>query len=140
MPAPLGTSQSTPYAAITYAPIGGVCAATGVASVGDHGVDDPEFCQLRDLLADSGHTRVPSRWPNTYGRIGAGSVMAYIQYLDSECRRLDARVCSLEDVHDLMREQLYEERQQRVTWLSGALHDASQRMNEPVRKRRRDNE
>jgi hypothetical protein len=125
---------------ITYAPIGGVCAATGVASVGDHGVDDPEVCQLRDLLADSGHTRALSRWKNTYGRIGAGYVMAYIQYLDSECRRLDARVCRLEDVHDLMREQLYEERQQRVTWLSGALHDAYQRMNEPVRKRRRDNE
>jgi hypothetical protein len=66
--------------------------------------------------------------------------MAYIQYLDSECRRLNARVCSLEDGHDLMREQLYEERRERVTWLSGALHDASQRMNEPVRKRRRDNE
>jgi hypothetical protein len=46
----------------------------------------------------------------------------------------------LEDGHDLMREQLYEERRERVTWLSGALHDASQRMNEPVRKRRRDNE
>jgi hypothetical protein len=100
MPAPRGTSQSTPYAAITYAPIGGVCASTGVASGGDHGVDDPEFCQLRDLLAESGHTRALSRWPNAYGRIGAGSVMPYIQYLDSECRRLNARVCSLEDGHD----------------------------------------
>jgi hypothetical protein len=67
-------------------------------------------------------------------------VMANIKYLDSECRRLNARVCSLEDVHDLMRERVYEERRERVIWLSGALHDASQRMREPVRKRRRDNE
>jgi hypothetical protein len=52
MPAPRGTSQSTPYAAITHAPIGGVCAATGVASGGDHAVYDPEFCQLRDVLAE----------------------------------------------------------------------------------------
>jgi hypothetical protein len=102
-------------------------------------VDDPEFCQLHDL-AESGHTRALSRWPNAYGRIGAGSVMVYIQYLDSECRRLNACVCSLEDGHDLMREQLYEERRERVTWLSGALQDASQRMDEHVRKRRRDNE
>jgi hypothetical protein len=66
--------------------------------------------------------------------------MAYIRYLDSECRRLNARVCSLEDGHDLMREQLYEEPRERVNWLSGSLHDASQRMHEHVRKRRRDNE
>jgi hypothetical protein len=56
MSAPRGTSQSTPYPAITYASIGGVCAATGVAIGGEHGVDDPEFCQLRDILAESGHT------------------------------------------------------------------------------------
>jgi hypothetical protein len=44
--------------------------------------------------------------------------MAYIQYLYSECRRLNACVRNLEDGNGLMREQLYEERRERVTWLS----------------------
>jgi hypothetical protein len=40
----------------------------------------------------------------------------------------------------MLRDHLFDERRERITWLSGALHEASQRMNEPVRKRRRDNE
>jgi hypothetical protein len=61
--------------------------------------------------------------------------MSYIQYLNSECRQLTARVRNLEDCHETIREQLHEERFERVTWLSGALNDASQRLNEPVRQR-----
>jgi prefoldin subunit 5 len=81
-----------------------------------------------------------SRWPDAHGRIGAESVMSYIQYLRSECRQLTARVRSLEDCHDTIREQLHEERRERVNWLSGTSNDASQRLNEPVRKRRRERE
>jgi hypothetical protein len=81
-----------------------------------------------------------SRWPNAYGRIGAESLMAYIQYLDSECRRLATRARNLEDSQDRLREQLYDEHCERVTWISGAFHEAFKRVNEPVRKRRRDNE
>jgi hypothetical protein len=66
--------------------------------------------------------------------------MAYIHFLDSECRRLATRARNLEDGQDRLREQLYDDRRERVTLLSGELHEASQRMNEPVRKRRRDNE
>jgi hypothetical protein len=64
--------------------------------------------------------------------------MSYIQYLDSENRQLTARVRNSEDGHDTIREKLYEELRGRVTWLSGALNDASQRLNEPVPKRRRE--
>jgi hypothetical protein len=66
-------------------------------------------------------------------------VMAYIHHLDSECRRLTTRVRNLEDIQVMLREQLYEERREKVTWLSGAFHKASQCMKEPVRKRLRDN-
>jgi hypothetical protein len=83
---------------------------------------------------------MPSRWPNAYVRIGAESVMAYIHFLDSECRRLAIRARNLEDGQDRLREQLYNDRHERVTWLSGELHEASQRMYDPVRKHRRDNE
>jgi hypothetical protein len=77
-----------------------------------------------------------SPWPNAHGCIGAESVMSYIQYLDSGYRQLTARVHNLEDVNDSIRKQLHEERSERVNWLSGALNDASQRVNEPVQKRR----
>jgi hypothetical protein len=66
--------------------------------------------------------------------------MAYIHYLDSECRRLATRARNLEERQDRLRNQLYVEGRERVTWLSGALHEASQRMNEPVRKRRGDDD
>jgi hypothetical protein len=64
----------------------------------------------------------------------------YIQCLDSECRRLIARVRNLEDGHDTIREKLHEERCERRTWLSGALNDASKLLKVPVRKRRRERE
>jgi hypothetical protein len=79
-----------------------------------------------------------ARFSDAHGRVGADSVASYVQYLDSECRRLSERVRHLEDAQDRLHEQLYDERRERVTWLSGALQDASQRMSEPVRKRRRD--
>ena len=81
-----------------------------------------------------------TRWPDSYGRVGVDSVAAYVYYLDSECRRLASRVRTMEDVCDGLHEQLYDERRERVRWLSGALNDATQRMDEPVRKRRRDAE
>jgi hypothetical protein len=104
--------------------------------VGGYGDENQEFGQFQNLLADSGHLRMLSRWPNAHGRIDAESVRSYIQYLDSECRQLTARVRYLEDVHGTIREQLHAECRERVTWLSVALTDASQRLNEPVRKRR----
>jgi hypothetical protein len=36
MPTPRGSSQSSPYAATSYAPIGGVRAMAGAVSVGSH--------------------------------------------------------------------------------------------------------
>jgi hypothetical protein len=140
MPIPRGASQSSPYAATSHAPLGGARGMAGAVSVGSHDGEVPELGRLQLLLAASGHTQMLSRWPNAYGRIGAESVMAYIHYLDSECRRLATRARNLEDSQDRLREQLYDERRERVTWLSGALHEASQRMNEPARKRRRDDD
>jgi hypothetical protein len=140
VPAPSGSARSTPYAESAYTPIGGVRAASGVVSVGGHGDEDPDFGPLHNLLAESGDLRMLSRCPDAHGRIGAESVMCYIQYLNSECRQLTERVRNSEDFHETIREQLHEKRLERVTWFSGALNDASQRLNEPVRKRHRERE
>jgi hypothetical protein len=108
--------------------------------VGSYDGEVPDLGRLQHLLAESGHTQMLGRWTNAYSRIGAESVMAYIHYLHSECRQLATRARNLEDMPDGLCEQLYDERRERVTWLSGALHEASQRINELVLTLRRDNE
>jgi hypothetical protein len=100
------------------------------------GVD--EFGRLRGLLAESGHASILTRWPDAYGRVGAESVASYIQFLDSERRHLSARVRTLEEFQYGLQEQLYEERRERVNRLTEDLRVASQRLDEPMRKRRRE--
>jgi hypothetical protein len=108
MHTPRKASQYSPHAATSYAPIGRVLASACVVSMGCYGKEVPELGQLQNLLAESVHSKMLSRWPNAYGRIGTESVMAYVHYLDSECRRPATHVRNLEDFQDMLREQLYE--------------------------------
>ena len=140
LPAPRVHPPVSSYVAGAHTPGGGTPAAVGSAGDGDHGRSHTDFNRLYNLLAESGHAHMLTRWPDSYGRVGVDSVAAYVYYLDSECRRLASRVRTMEDVCDGLHEQLYDERRERVRWLSGALNDATQRMDEPVRKRRRDAE
>jgi hypothetical protein len=140
LPAPPTHRQLPLYAVDPYAPGGGARASAAVATGGNPVTGNTDYGRLYNLLSESGHANMLSRWPDSYGRVGVDSVAAYIHYLDSECRRLTARVRNMEELHHGVQEQLYEDRRARVTWLSGALHDATQLMNEPPRKRRRDHE
>jgi hypothetical protein len=138
LPAPRVASQAGPYAATAYTPGGGGRAMVGTPGGGERVDGDGEFARLYDLLAESGHARMLARFANSQGRVNADAVVSYVHWLDTECRRLGERVRGLQESHDRLHEQLYEERRSQVAWLSGALHSASERLNEPVRKRRRD--
>jgi hypothetical protein len=138
IPVPRTQPPTYPYAVHATTPSGGARAVANVTRGSGQEMGDSEFGRLYSLLTESGHAHLLARWQDPYGHVGADSVLGYIHYLDSECRRLAARVRNLEEGQERLHEQLYEERRERVTWLSGALHDASQRMDEPPRKRRRE--
>jgi hypothetical protein len=128
-----------PYAAISLAPGGEIPPDLGVTGGTPASPDQLEFESLLRLLAEAGHYPALTRMTYRQGtRPGADTVMAYINYLASQCRQTQTQVLYLEDIQDSLHEQIYADRRARISWLSAALQDATRQMDEVPRKRRRD--
>jgi hypothetical protein len=64
--------------------------------------------------------------------------MRFVRQLADDESRLRDRVRHLEETTQELREQSLEDRQLHVSWLATALKEATDRLQDPSRKRRRD--